>query len=68
MNMENSITKKNHKTFPIDLDIDIHKALKVMAIESDITLHALITKLLSLAAAEYRTKHTQVTKYTKDVY
>ena len=39
--------KKSTKTFPLEMEDGLHKALKVMAIKEDKTLHALIVDTLS---------------------
>lgn len=54
--------KKFTKTFPINLDIATHKTLKMMAIESDMTLHAFIINILISTAAEYRPEHILASK------
>lgn len=51
--MNHNKQKKLTKTFPIDIDITMHKALKMMAIESDMTLHAFIISVLASVVAEY---------------
>ena len=43
---------KRKKTFPIEIEDDLHKALKYKAIESDMTLHAYIIEALNLRIAE----------------
>lgn len=63
--MKNSNSKRLIKTFPIELDIDLHKALKMMAIESDMTLHAFITNLLTSVVSEYQTKSAQASKLNR---
>lgn len=42
------------KIFPLQIEEDLHKALKHKAIESDMTLHAYITRVLSLRVSEDR--------------
>lgn len=39
-------TRKISKTFPLEIDDDLHKALKFKAIETDQTLHAFIINTL----------------------
>jgi hypothetical protein len=42
-----SITKSNtKKTFPLEIEINLHKALKHKSIESDMSLHAYIIDAL----------------------
>ncbi|MEP7150489.1 MAG: hypothetical protein ABI856_02165 [Nitrospira sp.] len=43
---------KRHKTFPLEMAEDLHKALKYKAIESDQTLHAYITEILMAKVQE----------------
>jgi predicted HicB family RNase H-like nuclease len=43
---------KRKKTFPIEIDEGLHKALKFKAIESDMTLHAYIIEALSARVRE----------------
>ncbi|BFU94692.1 MAG: hypothetical protein NTNFB02_14140 [Nitrospira sp.] len=38
--------RKRRKTFPLEMDDELHKALKYKAIESDQTLHAYIIQTL----------------------
>lgn len=38
---------KRKKTFPLEIEDDLHKALKFKAIESDMTLHAYIIEALN---------------------
>ena len=49
------------KTFPLEIDGDLHKALKVRAIEEDKTLHSLIIEALSERVQEDPIPH-QVNK------
>jgi predicted HicB family RNase H-like nuclease len=44
--MKRKAIQKRYKTFPLEIDQDLHKALKYKAIESDQTLHAFILKTL----------------------
>lgn len=39
-------SRKNTKTFPLEIEGDLHKQLKVKAIEEDKTLHSLIIDTL----------------------
>jgi predicted HicB family RNase H-like nuclease len=43
---------KRKKTFPIEIEEDLHKALKFKAIESDMTLHAYIIEALNSRVRE----------------
>lgn len=45
--MQPDKTKRATKTFPLEIEDDLHKALKVRAIEEDKTLHSLIIETLS---------------------
>lgn len=42
----NKADRKRCKTFPLEMEEDLHKALKYKAIEADQTLHAFIIKAL----------------------
>lgn len=44
--------KRATKTFPLEIEDDLHKALKVRAIEEDKTLHSLIIETLSSRVQE----------------
>ena len=44
--MKSQAAKKRYKTFPLDLDEGLHKALKHRAIESDQSLHTFIIETL----------------------
>lgn len=44
--------KKPKKTFPLEIEDDLHKALKVRAIHEDKTLHSLIIETLSARVSE----------------
>lgn len=43
---------KRKKTFPLEIEDDLHKALKFKAIESDMTLHAYIIEALNARVHE----------------
>ena len=43
---------KRKKTFPLEIEESLHKALKFKAIESDMTLHAYIIEALSSRVRE----------------
>ncbi|HRQ90512.1 MAG TPA: toxin-antitoxin system HicB family antitoxin [Bacteroidia bacterium] len=43
---------KKTKTFPLEIEDDLHKRLKVKAIEEDKTLHSLIIDTLSARVQE----------------
>lgn len=44
--MDTKQAPKRHKTFPLEMEVGLHKALKYRAIESDKTLHAFIIETL----------------------
>lgn len=48
---------KRCKTFPLEMEEDLHKALKYKAIESDQTLHAFIIKTLASKVEEEPAKY-----------
>ena len=50
--MHRDAPKKPKKTFPLEIEDDLHKALKVRAIEEDKTLHSLIIETLSARIQE----------------
>lgn len=50
--MHQDAPKKSKKTFPLEIEDDLHKALKVKAIEEDKTLHSLIIETLSARLQE----------------
>ena len=43
---------KRKKTFPLEIEEDLHKALKFKAIETDMTLHAYIIETLNARVSE----------------
>jgi predicted HicB family RNase H-like nuclease len=43
---------KRKKTFPLEIEEDLHKALKFRAIETDMTLHAYIIEALNARVRE----------------
>ena len=45
--MRQDKSKRPRKTFPLEIEDELHKALKVRAIEEDKTLHSLIIETLS---------------------
>lgn len=47
MPVETTKTKASTKTFPLEIEQGLHKALKMKAIEEDKTLHSLIIETLS---------------------
>jgi len=49
--------KKLIKTFPLEIEQDLHKALKVKAIQEDKTLHCLIIETLSARVQEDSTQY-----------
>lgn len=50
--MQAEKSKKNTKTFPLEIEDDLHKQLKMRAIEEDKTLHSLIIDTLSARVQE----------------
>ncbi|MCK5133815.1 MAG: hypothetical protein KAR40_16900 [Candidatus Sabulitectum sp.] len=60
--MKDKNQKRLTRTFPIDIDVAMHKTLKMMAIESDMTLHAFIISVLTSVVAEYHPEHLQTSK------
>lgn len=50
--MPKQSAKKPAKTFPLEIEDDLHKALKVRAIQEDKTLHSLIIEKLSACLNE----------------
>lgn len=50
--MQAEKSKKNTKTFPLEIEDDLHKQLKVRAIEEDKTLHSLIIDTLAARVQE----------------
>lgn len=50
--MQAEKSKKNTKTFPLEIEDDLHKHLKVRAIEEDKTLHSLIIDTLAARVQE----------------
>lgn len=59
--MQQDKPKRLTKTFPLEIQDDLHKALKVRAIEEDKTLHSLIIEALSDRVQEDHTPY-QVNK------
>lgn len=49
--------KKSIKTFPLEINEDLHKSLKIRAIEEGKTLHALIIDTLSTRICEESPKY-----------
>lgn len=49
--------QKRCKTFPLEMEEDLHKALKYKAIESDQTLHAFIIETLASKVQEEPAKY-----------
>lgn len=43
---------RNKKTFPLEIEENLHKALKFKALESDMTLHAYIIETLNSRVQE----------------
>ena len=50
--MQAQKSKKSTKTFPLEIEDDLHKQLKMKAIEEDKTLHSLIIETLSSRVQE----------------
>lgn len=50
--MQAEKSKKPTKTFPLEIEDELHKTLKVMAIKEDKTLHTLIIDTLSARIQE----------------
>ncbi len=59
--MQHNKPKRLTKTFPLEIEDVLHKALKVRAIEEDKTLHSLIIETLSSRLQKVPT-HYQFTK------
>ncbi len=61
--MSNSENQRRRKTFPLEIEEELHKSLKIKAIEEGVTLHTLIIDTLSNRVQEkptpYRTKPKQ---------
>jgi predicted HicB family RNase H-like nuclease len=49
--------RKRCKTFPLEMEEDLHKALKYKAIESDQTLHSFIIETLASKVQEEPAKY-----------
>lgn len=47
-----SLKRKRCKTFPLEIEDTLHKALKYKAIEADQTLHAFIIEILAAKVRE----------------
>jgi predicted HicB family RNase H-like nuclease len=56
--MPKAAAKKPKKTFPLEIEDDLHKALKVRAIQEDKTLHTLIIETLSARMNEEPASYT----------
>ena len=50
--MKSKTEQKRRRTFPLEMEGDLHKALKYKAIESDKTLHAFIIETLAAKVKE----------------
>ena len=50
--MKLKTARKRHKTFPLEMEDNLHKALKYKAIESDQTLHSYIIETLTAKVQE----------------
>ncbi len=51
-NMNATVKSKTRKTFPLEIEESLHKALKHKAIESNMSLHAYIIDALVLQVSE----------------
>lgn len=56
--MSKNTNKRPKKTFPLEIEDDLHKALKVRAIQEDKTLHSLIIDTLSARVSEEPSAYT----------
>lgn len=60
--MRQKTDQKRHKTFPLEMEGDLHKALKYKAIESDQTLHAFIIETLAAKVQEEPAQYAVATR------
>ena len=58
--MRQKTDQKSHKTFPLEMEGDLHKALKYKAIESDQTLHTFIIETLAAKVREQSAQYVVV--------
>lgn len=64
--MKSNPEQKRRKTFPLEMEDDLHKALKYKAIESDMTLHAFIIETLAAKVQEEPAQHTVSGRQTEN--
>ncbi len=61
--MSEKENQRRRKTFPLEIEEELHKSLKIKAIEEGVTLHTLIIDTLSTRVQEepvpYRAKSKQ---------
>lgn len=55
--------QKRCKTFPLEMEDDLHKALKYKAIDADKTLHAFIIDVLAATVREESAQYAASTNY-----
>jgi hypothetical protein len=55
--MKGTLKSKTKKTFPLEIEENLHKALKHKAIESDMSLHAFIIDTLVSRVSEEPTAY-----------
>lgn len=60
--MRQKTESKRRKTFPLEMEGDLHKALKYKAIESDQTLHAFIIETLAARVQEEPAQYVIATR------
>lgn len=64
--MKSNPEQKRRKTFPLEMEDDLHKALKYKAIESDMTLHAFIIETLAAKVQEEPAQYTVSDRQTEN--
>lgn len=64
--MKSNPEQKRRKTFPLEMEDDLHKALKYKAIESDMTLHAFIIETLAAKVQEEPAQYTVSGRQTEN--
>lgn len=65
--MKQKADQKRHKTFPLEMEDDLHKALKYKAIESDRTLHAFIIETLAAKVQEEPAQYVVATRQSANL-
>lgn len=50
--MSQNETSQRRKTFPLEIEEELHKSLKIKAIEEGVTLHSLIIDTLLMSVQE----------------